>query len=39
MASNGGHRVESGGQGTMEQAIVRRGHMKDMQRDKVYDRG
>ena len=41
---SGGHRVEGEGQGTvdrraMEQAAVRRGWVKDMERDKVYDRG
>ena len=41
-ADSRGHKVEKGGQGqwrAMEQTAVRRGWTKDMERDKVYDRG
>ena len=41
--SGGGHRVEGKCQGTMEGNgagnNIRRGWVKDMERDKVYDRG
>ena len=37
--SGGGHKREGKREGTTEQATIRRDWAKDMERDKVYDRG